>query len=401
MPVYLYKAIDGRSLAVKGTVAADTARQARDSLRARGLRVEYIAEHAAASFRPRVRFFFSRRSASRWAICVHELSMLLWAGIPLLEALDTVIHQQPGAYRAALMEVREQVAAGSSLAEALRQRPDLFDPLSIHLVEVGENAGNLEVILDQLARFQRRFLQLKDRVLTALAYPAFLALFGTAATIFLMTYVMPALLENLEESLTTLPWPTRVVKAVSDVLLEYGLWIGLGAVGMVTLLGLAWRTTAGRRLADRVLLRIPILGPMALKQSVSRAAMIISTLLRSGVVLTSSLQLAARSTGNSLLRDALERATTAVEEGQDVAPALSASGILPPLAVRVFSVGQETGRLEEMLDRLAEDYEQQVATVSSRLTSLLEPILIVVMAVLIGFVLLATILPILEVGNAL
>lgn len=401
MAVFSYKALDASRNAVRGTVAADTLRQARDALRGRGLWVESIREHAASV---RVRWWTplaGRRSANRWATCVHELAMLLWAGIPLLEALDTVLQQQRGRFRAALLSVREQVAAGVGLAQALRTRPDLFDPLSIHLIEVGEDSGNLEGALDQLAGFQRRYSQVRDRVVTALVYPAFLLVFATTAAVFLMTYVLPTLLENLADSLETLPWPTRVVKGASDLLLAYGLWAAAGAALAVVALGASLQTRPGRRLWDRLVLKLPILGPMALKQNLSRAALILATLLRSGVILTKALPLAARSTPNLLLREALENCGQAVEAGQDVAEALAESRVIPPLAVRVFSVGQESGRLEEMLERLAADYEQQVAVLSARLTALLEPVLIVVLAVLVGFVLVATILPILEAGHVL
>jgi len=401
MPVFNYKALDAQRKAVRGVVAADTLRQARDALRARGLVVDSIGEHRAQGGTRWWTRWSVNRAAGKWAVCVQELAMLLRSDIPLLEALDTVLQQQTGRFRAALLAVRDQVAAGSGFANALRQRPDLFDPLSIELIEVGENSGNLERVLEQLAEFQRRFLQLKDRVLTALLYPAFLLVFGTAATLFLMTYVMPTLLENLEGAVQTLPWPTRVVKGASDVLVEHGWWLALVGMALVMVVTAGLQTNAGRRLWHRFLLRIPLVGPLALKQAISRSAMVIATLTRSGVVLTTALQLAARTAGNLLVRGALEDCVTAVEAGQDVADALARSNVFPPLAVRVFSVGQESGRLEEVLERLAADYEQQVATASARLTALLEPILIVVLAVLVGFVLLATILPILEAGNVL
>ena len=326
--------------------------------------------------------------------------MLLGAGVPLLEALDTVIEQQ-GRHNTPLLNVRDQVAAGSSLGDALRQQEDLFDPLSIHLVEVGENAGNLDIVLEQLSDFQRRFRQLKDRLITALVYPMFLVGFTTVATIFLMTYVMPALLENLQETIEKLPWPTRVVKGASDALINNAWWLAVVVPLFFVIVGGLLQTRTGRRMWHGILLKLPLIGSIALKQSISRVALIISTLTRSGIELTKALDLAARSADNLLVQSALEECSQAVGAGQDVAPALEQAGIFPPLAVRIFSVGQESGKLEEMLQRLAEDYDQQVASLSARLTSLLEPILIIVLAVVVGFVLIATILPILEAGNVL
>ncbi len=401
MGVFRYQAIDSRRATVKGTVAADTPRQAREELRARGLRVRQLEpvragkpQHATVRMR-------RTRHAAAWAVTIHELTMLLDAGIPLLEALDTVVAQYRGGYRAALLEVRERVAAGAGLAEALRQRPDIFDRLSVNLVEVGEHTGELDRVLRQLAEFKQRQLHLKDQVLNALAYPLFLVVFGTAATVFLMTYVMPPLLENLEETLAQLPWPTRVVKACSDLLLEYGWLLALTAAMAVVGVGGLLRLPAVRRRFHRALLRLPGLGPLLLKQSLSRIALVLSSLLRSGMVLTQALELASGATRNLVLRDAIEACRRSVMEGKEVASALERAGVFPPMAIRIFSVGQETGRLEEMLDQLADDYQRQVATSSARFAALLEPVLIVALAIVVGFVLVATILPILEAGNVL
>ncbi len=401
MTVFRYQAVDARKATVRGTVAADTPRQARDELRARGLRVRSLESQQAAAAKSRWHRPSRRRFAGNWAVTIHELAMLVGAGIPLLDALDTVIAQHRGGYRAALLDVREQVASGAGLADALRRRPEVFDSLSINLVDVGEHTGELEHVLRQLGEFKQRQLQLKDQVLNALAYPLFLVVFGTAATIFLMTYVMPPLLENLQETLKTLPWPTRVVKACSDVLLQYGLLILLAAAVALGAAMLALRVPVIRFRFHRFVLQLPGLGPLLLKQSLSRVAMVLSTLLRSGMVLTQALELASGATRNLVLRDALQACRTSVMEGKEISAALERSGVFPPMAIRIFSVGQETGRLEEMLDQLADDYQRQVATSSARFASLLEPVLIVVLALFVGFVLVATILPILEAGNVL
>jgi type II secretory pathway component PulF len=336
-----------------------------------------------------------------WVTGAHELSTLLHAGLPMLEALDTLARQHVGPFRTALLAVRERVAAGASLAEALGDRPDLFDPATVHLVEVGEHAGTLEFVLEQLAEFKLRLLQFKDQVLTALVYPAFLALFGTAAGVFLMTAVMPPLLENLQETLDTLPWPTRVVKAGSEFLLSSG-WLLLagGAVAAVAAT-VVLRSERGRLRWHRFLLRLPLIGPLLLKQGVARVAMIVGTLCRSGVVMTRAIELASSSTENLVLRGALDEAGERIGAGEDVAAALERTGVFPPVAVRMFAVGQESGRLDEMLTRLATDYERQISTVCARMTALVEPLLILVLAVFVGFLLLATILPILEAGHVL
>jgi type II secretory pathway component PulF len=216
-----------------------------------------------------------------------------------------------------------------------------------------------------------------------------------------MTRVLPPLLETLQETVKVLPWPTRVAKAISDCLLSYGWLIAVVLAAAVALALIGLRTERGKAWWHRMWLRLPIIGPMSIKQSVSRIAMIVGTLTRSGVELTRAFELAERSIGNVVFQQALHECGQRIAAGEEVAEALQRSGAFPPLAVRVFSVGQESGKLDEMLFRLADDYDAQVATASARLTALLEPILIVVLAVFVGFLLLATILPILEAGNVM
>ena len=401
MAVYSYSGIDQARKTVQGTISADTAREARDSLRSRGISVRKIApskERQSKFAVPRLSIF---QSKNQWATAVSELSMLLHAGIPMLDALDTIVEQNTGSFRAALLSVRDKVAAGESFAQALGGRPDLFDEPSVQMVEVGENAGTLEEVLTQLAEFKQRQARFTDAVTTALVYPAFLVCFGTAAGVFLMTSVLPPLLENLEETLDELPWPTRVAKTLSVLLVEYRWFWIVGLIGLVITVAVILRSERGRMVFDRMILRIPVLGPMLVKQGVSRIAMIIGTLSRSGVELTRAFDLAERSTKNSVFRMALHECGKRISAGEEVADALRSSGAFTPLAVRVFSVGQESGKLDEMLFRLAEDYDEQVKTASARLTSLIEPVLILVLAAMVGFLLLATILPILEAGNVL
>ena len=398
MAVFSYTGIDHQHAVVRGTIAADTPRQARDQLRRQGVHVKKLdtcqQEHTTRGFR-----FSLTSTKAAWATAVHELAMMLHAGIPILDALDTLVEQNTGSFRTALLNVRDQVSAGSSLAEALAKRPDLFDATSVHMVEVGENSGTLDAVLTQLAEFKRRQLGLQDRVTTAMVYPMFLMVFGAAAGLFLMTWVLPPLLENLQETMEVLPWPTRVAKAMSDLILNHGWLLGGISLAVVVSTVVFLRTPGGRYALHRRILKLPLFGPMAIKQGVARIAMVIATLSRSGVELPRAVELAAKSTDNLVFREALNKCQARIAAGEEVADALKQSGAFPPLAVRVFSIGQESGKLDEMLFRLAEDYDSQVATSSARLTALIEPVLILLLAAMVGFLLLATILPILEAGN--
>jgi len=402
MAVFHYTGVKSDSTVVRGTVSADTPRQARDQLRGEGVRVKKIGEANTTSTTKKASLSLPLRSFRvQWATAIHEMAMMLHAGIPILDALDTVADQNRGPFRVAMLKVRDRVASGSSLAGALAEQPKLFDPASIHMVEVGENSGTLDAVLQQLAQFKRKQLTLRNSVTTALVYPLFLTCFGTAAAIFLMTSVLPPLLENLEETMEVLPWPTQIAKYLSNLLLDYGWLLAVLVTGILFSLISILRTDWGQRYWHQKLLKLPILGPMTVKQGVSRIAMIIATLSRSGIELTKAVELAERSTSNRVFKSALKRFGERIAAGEDVSDALAKDGAFPPLAVRVFSVGQESGKLDEMLFQLADDYDEQVATASARLTALLEPALILILAAAVGFLLLATILPILEAGNVM
>ncbi len=401
MPVFAYKAINDSNAFVQGTVSAENPRSARELLRTRGLVVESVVTNEKAAGSNLLLFRRKNRHASKRVAMVRELSTLLAAGIPLLEALDSQAKQHRGAFQTSLLLLRDRVAAGGTLADAMREQPGIYDPLSLQMVEVGENSGTLDRVLDQLANFSERYLQLKDRVTNALFYPVMVFLLSMGVGMFLMTIVVPMLLDNLLEADRQIPWPTRVLKGVSDTLRTHGLLIAGSALAMGITTVAVVRTERGRRLWHNVLLKIPLLGNMSRKQEIARLALIVSTLLKSGIVLLHALEIAGRSIKNTVLREAVEQGRAAIRSGQEIGPSLDATGEFPPTVVQIFAVGQQSGKLEEMLQRLAENYERQVATMSMRLASLLEPVLIVGLAMFVGFILFATVLPILEAGNVL
>lgn len=401
MAIYAYKGLDSNRSQTSGTILADSPRHARDNLRVQGVIVQSLKEQKQVASHSNFGLFQfgTRRARSQWGLGAHELSMLLSAGIPLLEALDTMAGQHRGKFRSCMLQLKERVEAGTSLAAAMSEQSSVFDAASVRIVEVGENAGTLEQVLAEIAEFKLQMHAFKDKLTTSLMYPVFVGCFGIAAMIFLMTWVMPPLLESLQETLPQLPWPTRVAKALSDFLIQFG-WQALAILIVLLIGGSLWlRTESGKQLFHRAILKLPVIGPIVLKQSIARAAMIVGLLTRSGVMLTTAVNLAARSTDNSIIKQALLRAEKDMTAGEDIAVSLERSACFPPLAVRFFAVGQESGKLDEMLQKLARDYNMQVSTAASRLTALVEPVLILLLAVAVGFLLLATILPILEAGN--
>lgn len=401
MAVYSYRGLNDARQSIRGTILADSARHARDQLRQQGLVVQSIHEQESTQFEwSRLwNSFGIRRAKQQWGTVAHELSMLLMAGIPLTEALQDLANQYRGPMRTALMQLRDQVESGASVASAMSEQPEIFDAASVRLVEVGENAGTLETVLAEVAEYKLQLSEFKDKVTTALLYPAFLACFGLASMVFLMTWVMPPLLESLQETLPRLPWPTQVAKGFSDILVHYGWWL-LATIVILVVLTTTWcRSQAGRIALDRFLIRLPFIGTLLVKQSVARAATIIGLLSRGGVMLTTSVHLAAKSTSNSVIRQALFQAETDMTAGEGLADSLGKCPHIPQLAIRFFAVGQETGKLDEMLHKLSSDYNRQVSSAAARITAFVEPVMILILAVAVGFLLLATILPILEAGN--
>jgi len=396
MGVYSYIALDGASTPTRGILVADTPRQARDALRARGLTIQRILPQAAAAGRPGR---FRKRHRERLVLFVRDLSMLLGSGIPLLDAIDTISQQHHGPFRAGLALLRDDVASGASLAEAMRRQPALFDDLAAAVVEVGEQSGSLDVVLGKLAEFNERSLQFKNRLVTALAYPCFVFIMAVSVAVGLMTFVIPKLLDSISDSGRELPLPTRIVKAASDLLVErWWIFVILLVIAVVAVTAIL-RSARGRLAWHRLQLRIPLVGSLIRKQAIARISVVMSTLMGSGITFVKALNIARRGTPNLVMRDALERCETAIVGGRDIASALAATGAFPPVVVQVFAVGQQSGRLEEMLEKLAVDYDRQVALASDRLTALLEPALVLMLVGLVALIALATVLPLMEAAD--
>lgn len=402
MAIFAYKAMGQGTLAVSGVITADTPRQARDLLRAQGLTVQRIASQKSTKpFGLGLGRVFRRRHTAEVVSFVRELATLLGVGIPMLEAIDTIAKQHRGPFQSVLLSLRDRVSSGSSLAEAMRQHPHIFDEFFVNITEVGQSSGTLETALERLAQFKERSLQLKNRIGTAMLYPCLVLMTGMIVSVFLMTFVVPNILATLVESGHELPLATRLVKGVSDLLLGWWWALIVGLIALASIAGALFRRPTVRRRLDRFVLSVPILADLVRKQATVRIALVISTLMRSGIGFVHAVQLAQKSTRNQVLRDALVSCEHAVHAGGEIAPALERTDAFPPLVVQVFSAGQQSGRLEDMLDRLVEDYDRQVITASQRLTTVLEPILILALAIVVGFIAFATFMPILEASSVL
>ncbi len=416
MPIYEYhtKTVAGKKKTVN-TIVADTPRDARDKLRSQGIAVESIAPLTGLVSKPPLksdpqssgivpwwyRFRLRPSMSGQVSWFTREMATLLRVGTPMVDAIDLTILQSTGGFRHVLQDIREQIASGHSLGTAIRRHPHVFDSVLCEMVTVGEQSGALQAVLKQGAEFRERREKLKDRVLSAMLYPSLVLLLSVVVSVFLMTVVTPTLLNSLQELQKELPLPTQILKAVSDFLIGWGIHLVVGLlVGLIVSM-LALQRPDVRRWRDRLLLKIPILKTLIVKQNCSRLCMVTGTLLRSGVELVRALEIAQGAIANSVMSDVVEQTRKRLASGADLGTAIRANGVFPLALVQVFTLGQNTGELEDLLFQIAEDYDHQVGMLADRLTTILEPILIVGLSVIVGFILLATLLPILETGNAL
>lgn len=443
LAVFSYRALESDLTTTAGTVVADTPRQAREVLRDRGLTVQSLKAQQEQRRVAWWQYWLAARHRGMVTVMARELATLIGVGVPLLEAMDTLLqprhavsrtvsssgsppsqreHQadrigrpktstffmkwrarrkEASGFRHIFLLLRERVAAGESLAQAMAVQPHIFDAMCVNLAQVGEDAGNLDEALEQLATYREKSEQFKGKLLSAMLYPLVVLLTGVGVMIFLMTMVVPNLLSTLLEAGKPLPWVTLMVKRLSDLIL-YQWWLLLLVLGSVVVLWMAiLSTTRGRYLFHKTLLWLPWAGDLIRKQAVVRIATVISTLTGSGIVFVQAMTVVEHSTNNLVIREALRRGRLAIGAGHEIADAIARTEVFPPLVVQVFAIGQQSGKLEAMLNRLAADYDRQVTTATERLTSILEPVLILLLAVIVGFIAFATILPILEAGNVL
>lgn len=403
MATFAYRVSDKKGKRKRGTITAASGRHARQQLRTQGYAVESITERRSTAPAENSKLSRSRSTKyrSQLTMSIRELATLLQAGIPLLDALDSVLMQARGGFRDAMLSVRDRVASGESLGSAMSSEQHVFDEMTIGMISVGEHAGNLDEVCEQVAEFRERSGELKDRVISAMLYPAIIFTVSVAVTVFLMTVVVPMLLQNLVEIGRPLPTPTLILKWLSDTLLAYGIWICLAVALVASSFAAYAMTEKGRKRLDETMLSTPVLGTLIQKQALSRMSIVVSTLLRSGVELVDALEIAERSSTNGLLKTALSEMQTDLKNGKNLRDATERHRIISHSMSQVFSLGQQSGQLDKMLLRLGNDYNRQAELLANRLTTIVEPVLLLFLSVMVGFVLFATVLPILEAGNVL
>ena len=404
MPVFKYSALDKKGKTVQGVVDADGAAAARSKLRAGALypvAIEALVDAArpagAMSFLGRR---FKRVRPAEVAMITRQLATLTGAGLPLVPALESLIPQTPSeAVKTRLSRIKEAVVEGNSFAAALSQHPDLFSTVYVSMVQAGESSGTLEIVLERLADIAEKQQELKNRIRSAMAYPIFMTVVGMAVLFFLLAYIVPGIVRIFSEMNQVLPAPTRALIFVSRLCQHYW-W--LGALILLAFLLLSQslsRTQKGRRIIDKLKIELPGLGPLNQRLATARITRTLGSLLENGVTLLTALGIVKSIADNRIYYETMETASESVGQGQNLAQALTASAVFPALALQMIHVGEQSGQLEPMLIKIADIYEKEVQSRVMTLTAMLEPVMILAMGVIVGFIVLAICLPILEMNQ--
>lgn len=389
---------------VKGVRDAENAKVLRANLRKDGVLLTVATEGKAAEEKAKrnIKIFeiLNRPSTSDVAVLTRQLATLIGAGIPLFESLNALIEQvENEQLKRALTQVREQVREGTSFAKALEAHPLVFPNLYVSMVRAGEASGTLQQVLERLTQFMESQAKLKGKVTSALAYPILMAIIGTTLVSILMIAVVPNVTTIFASMDQALPWYTALLIASSDFLAGYW-WALLAALGLSIYLFRRWkRTPTGKLTWDGFVLKIPVFGKVVLMLSIARFARTLATLLSSGVALLTAMDIVSNVLGNAALEKVVIEAIGSIKEGQSIADPLRRSGRFPPIVTHMITIGEKSGQLESMLESVSDAYDTEVENRVQILTSLLEPLIIVMMGSVVGFIAMSILMPLIQMSS--
>ena len=420
MPNFLYSALDAKGEQKNGSVSAGSESEAIQQLRASGLYPTQIQEEGKASKKTRAALAPKAKGKGKataapaakaggsvkpknHSIFTRQLATLIDSGLPLLRSLTVLEKQEPHpVLRATISALAENVQGGSTFSESLAQHPKIFNKLYVNMVKAGELGGVLEVVLNRLAEYQEKAEKLKNKIVSAMVYPVIVMFIAVAILVFLMIFIVPKFKEMFTNTDQELPLISKIVFGTSEFFLArplfvpnvFFLFIVFGV--LVVLFNMWGKTKGGRSVIDMLKLRLPILGDVQRKSAVSRFSRTLGTLVTSGVPILQALNITRDTAGNVVISNAIEKVHEAVKEGETIVTPLQASGVFPNMVISMVDVGEETGQLPEMLLKIANVYDDEVDNSVTALTSILEPIMIVVLALIVGSVVFALFLPLIK-----
>ena len=396
MPVYTYRARDRSGKVVTATMEAATEREVAASLRDKGMFVAEIKPPAKGlSMEIKMPAFMDAPGLRDVTIFSRQFATVIAAGLPVVQSLNILQRQaDKQGMKDALGKIRTDVETGLPLSDALAKHPRIFNKLYVYLARAGEVSGNLDGILERVATYMEKQQAIRGKVRSAMTYPAVVLVIAVAVTFFLLTGIVPQFAQILDQLGGDLPLITQILVAVSDFL-RYQWWLLLilivaGIVG----LGFYYRTNNGRHVIDRVLLRLPVLGTLVQKSAIASFSQTFGLLLKSGVNIVESIEITKGTAGNVIVEDILTETKDAVQRGEQISVTLMKYPLVfPPLVSSMVAIGEETGAIDAMLEKIAEFYEREVDEAVEGLTAALEPMLIVFLGVIVGFIVAGMFLP--------
>jgi len=419
MPKFNYVALDARGQESVGVLEAPSSNEVISHLRTAGYFPTSVIEEGKASAARAAKKKSPKAVATRSSapatkgkgivlfqkktikpkvlmIFTRQLATLIDAGLPLLRGLTVLSKQERDlVLKGTINALADGVQGGSTFSESLAQHPKIFNKLYINMVKAGELGGVLELVLNRLAEFQEKAEKIKNKVVAAMFYPVVVIVIAMLILVFLMLVIVPKFQQIFHDMLGGKPLPaiTQFVINISTTLQQQWYYVFGGIAAIIIGYKLFEKTAVGRIIMDRIRLRMPLFGDLTRKSSISRFARTLGTLVTSGVPILQALNITRETAGNSVIADAISKVHDSVKEGESIVQPLEASGVFPPMVISMIDVGEETGQLPEMLLKIAEVYDDEVDNAVSGLTSLLEPIMIVILAVIVGTIVIALFMP--------
>lgn len=333
-------------------------------------------------------------------IFTRQFATMIGAGLPLVQCLSILAGSvENRIFGAAINDIKSKVESGETFADALRKHPKVFDPLYTNMIEAGEVGGILDTIMIRLAEYSEKSMALKGKIKAAMVYPAAIVTVAVAVVIFLLIFVIPMFGTMFSDFGQALPWPTQVVLGASDFVIERWYLVFVMPIVLFVAYGQFRKTERGLIITDRIYIRLPVLGPLIQKIAVAKFTRTMGTLISSGVPIIEGLEITARTAGQKVIELAVLEVIDDIKQGKGLSDPLKDQGVFPPMVVQMIEVGEQTGALDAMMNKIADFYDEEVDTAVEGLTSLLEPMLMVFLGVVVGFVVVAMYMPIFKLGD--
>jgi type IV pilus assembly protein PilC len=402
MPKFSYTAVDARGKQANGSVEANDQNDAIAQIRQLGFypqRLDEVkaAETATAEKKPTGKKRSGSVKMGILTVFTRQLATLIDAGLPLMRSLNTLAKQERNpVMRATMVDLASSVESGSTFSESLTLHPRIFNKLYVNMVKAGELGGVLEIVLTRLAEFQEKSQKIKGKVIAAMVYPVVVLVIAGLILTFLLIFIVPKFQQIFKDALGPdhpLPGITLFVIACSDFMVERWYLIIGGIVAIVAIYRAFAATPAGVIILDRIALRIPVFGDLMSKTAIARFSRTLGTLISSGVPILQALNITRETASNTIIANAIGKIHDSVKEGESVVGPMESSSVFPPMVTSMVQVGEETGQLPDMLVKVADVYEAEVDNVVTSLTSILEPIMIVMLAVIVGTIVIALFMP--------